>query len=171
MKYYYFYIPSDIARSGAMFLVFFIIFSIFFLLIVINFRFRVNRTRKKTKNESKPLIYIIPKHVDHAKKYIDPTEYYAFKAMIFNENEGHFMRKNVDTRKIKYPKLKKKRVDSGKRSEIKNSFLGNNSLTRLVARNPQEEENLDSGGSFTGNTQVSKFYGQSYRSLRRVKVD
>lgn len=168
MKFYYFYIPSDIAKSGAMFLVFFIIFSIFFLLIVINFRFRVNRTKKKTKNEAKPLVYIIPKHVQHSKHYIDPTEYYAFKAMIFNETEGHFMRKNLDTRNLKYPSLRLNRGSQDEDLGVKRSNVGKESIVRNVVMKSKEEEK-GKLSSFTGNTQVSKFYGQSYRSLRRVK--
>lgn len=165
MKFYYYYIPSDIARSGAMFLIFFIVFSIFFLLIVINFRFRVNRTRKKTKNESKPLIYIIPKHIDHAKHYIDPTEYYAFKAMIFNETEGHFMRQNVvEANQLTYTDRRKKYENDGNEGKTKKS----QSVWNKYASIDQNDENLLNVNTST-NPQVSRFYGQSYKSLRRIK--
>lgn len=169
MKFYYYYIPSDLALSGAMFLAFFIIFSIFFLLITINFRFRVNRTRKKTKNEAKPLLYVIPKHVEHAKNYIDPTEYFAFKGLVFNEREGHYMKKNLDFKAIRYPGLRGKRKEvsgRGGRSVASNK----ESMVALM----EDKENSGKGGNYEGlgrKSSVSKFYGQSYKSLRRLNYE
>ena len=92
MKFYYFYIPSDLALSGGMMLVFFIIISLYLLLIIINFRFRVNRTKNKSKNSDKPLLYTIPNHIEHSEKYVDPIEYMALKSIIFNERDGHVMK-------------------------------------------------------------------------------
>lgn len=92
MKFYYFYIPNNIAKAGAVYLIYFIVMALFSLLVIVNFRFRVNRVKKQSKNDTKPLVYIIPHHVDHVQKYVDPIEYIALKNMIFNENEGHHMR-------------------------------------------------------------------------------
>lgn len=96
MRFYYFYIPANLAKVGAVYLLYFIIMALYVLLILINFRFRVNRTKKLSKNDSKPLIYLIPSHIDHVQKYIDPVEYIALKSMIFDENEGHFMRQHKE---------------------------------------------------------------------------
>lgn len=170
MKFYYFYIPSDLARSGAMFLIFFITFSIFFLLITINFRFRVNRTRKKTKNEAKPLLYVVPRHVEHAKKYIDPNEYFALKGLVFNEREGHFMKKNIDFKAIKYSTKKDRRPGGPVLGNGRGSRGGLSNKESLVALMEDKENEGDkaNAGSLGRKSSVSKFYGQSFKSLRRL---
>lgn len=209
MKFYYFYIPSNLAKVGAVYLLYFIIMALYVLLILINFRFRVNRTKKQSKNDSKPLVYLIPSHIDHVQKYIDPVEYIALKSMIFNENEGHFMRvykeysmnngrdaKSTYSAKRRSKSLRKKgnywndensrnraNVDKNETKMGDSRFIRSSKLAKNLKIDLKESKTIkeemintqldptgaisDRQGEKKNPMHNSKFYGQSYKNLKR----
>jgi len=140
--------------------------SIFALLIIINFKFRVNRTKKVTKKDRIPLLYLIPEHVEHSKKYVDELEYVAYKSMISIESKN-LRSMNYQENQLNRPARERTRRNI-LNSRIRTVTKKNNNLSRNEFRgfgrsNIKQKSDNESG--------TLRRPTQRFKDFKQTKVD